>query len=162
MMKSWKLPLRSVTKEECRLSSLLFNIVLEVLPTAIRRKEKNWKGRKKTVIFANDISVHAYILSHLSCLTLCALMNCSPPSSSVHGILQARILEWVAILSSRGSSWPRDRTCTSRGSWLLHCRQILYRWATREDFKHWYWTSFSKSRIIWKLAIKIDFNFFVR
>ena len=35
-------------------------------------------------------------------------VNCSPPGSSVHGILQARILEWVAMPSSRGSSWPRD------------------------------------------------------
>ena len=39
-----------------------------------------------------------------SCLTLCDLMNYSPPGSSVHGILQARILEWVAISSSRKSS----------------------------------------------------------
>ena len=38
------------------------------------------------------------------CLTLCDLMDCSPPGSSVHSILQARILEWVAISSSRGSS----------------------------------------------------------
>ena len=38
------------------------------------------------------------------CLTLCDPMDCSPPSSSVHGIFQARILEWVAISSSRGSS----------------------------------------------------------
>ena len=38
------------------------------------------------------------------CLTLCKSMDCSPPGSSVHGILQARILEWVAIPSSRGSS----------------------------------------------------------
>ena len=38
-------------------------------------------------------------------------MDCSPPGSSVHGILQARILEWVAMPSSRGSSWPRDWTC---------------------------------------------------
>ena len=45
-----------------------------------------------------------------SCLTLCVPMDCSPPGSSVHGILQARILEWVAIPFSRGSSWPRDRT----------------------------------------------------
>jgi len=37
-------------------------------------------------------------------------MNSSPPSSSVHRILQARILEWVAISYSRGFSWPRDRT----------------------------------------------------
>ena len=37
-------------------------------------------------------------------------MDCSPPGSSLPGILQARILEWVAISSSRGSSWPKDRT----------------------------------------------------
>ena len=43
-----------------------------------------------------------------SCLTLCDPMNYSPPGSSVHGILQARILEWVAIPFSRGSSQPRD------------------------------------------------------
>ena len=38
-------------------------------------------------------------------------MDCSPPGSSVRGILQARILEWITISFSRGSSWPRDRTC---------------------------------------------------
>ena len=43
-----------------------------------------------------------------SCPTLCDPMDCSPPGSSVHGILQARILEWVAMPSSRGSSWPRN------------------------------------------------------
>ena len=45
-----------------------------------------------------------------SCPTLCDLMDCSPPSSSVHGILQARILEWVAMPCSRGSSQPKDQT----------------------------------------------------
>ena len=45
-----------------------------------------------------------------SCLTLCDPMDCSPPGSSIHGILQARILEWVAMPFSRGSSWPRDQT----------------------------------------------------
>ena len=57
-----------------------------------------------------------YIKSHQLCLTLCDPMDCSPPGSSVHGILQARILEWVAISSSRGSSWPRDRTHASCSS----------------------------------------------
>ena len=47
-------------------------------------------------------------------------MDCSPSGSSVHGIFQARILECVAIPSSRGSSQTRDWTC------LLHCRWILY------------------------------------
>ena len=44
-----------------------------------------------------------------SCLTLCDSVNCGPPGSSVHGILQARIWEWVAIPFSR-SSWPRNET----------------------------------------------------
>ena len=50
------------------------------------------------------------IVSAKSCPTLCDPMDCSPPGSSVHGILQARILEWVAMPSCRGSSQPRDRT----------------------------------------------------
>ena len=45
-----------------------------------------------------------------SCPTLCHPVDCALPGSSVHGILQARILEWVAISFSRGSSRPRDRT----------------------------------------------------
>ena len=57
-----------------------------------------------------------------SCLTLCDPMYCSPPGSSVHGILEARILEWVAMLCSRGSSWPRDWTCVSCiGRQILYC-----------------------------------------
>ena len=48
-----------------------------------------------------------------SCLTLCDPMDCSPPGSSVLGISQTRTLEWVAISSSRGSSWPRHWTRTS-------------------------------------------------
>ena len=55
-----------------------------------------------------------------SCPTLCNPVDCSPPGSSVHEILQARILERVAMPSSRRSSWPRDWTC------VLHFRQILY------------------------------------
>ena len=53
------------------------------------------------------------VLVTQSCLTLCDLMDCSPPGSSVHGILQARILEWVAISFSRGLSQPRDWTWVS-------------------------------------------------
>ena len=48
-----------------------------------------------------------------SCPTLCNPVDCSLPSSSVHGIFQARILLWVAISFSRGSSWPRDQTQVS-------------------------------------------------
>ena len=52
--------------------------------------------------------VHAKSLQ--LCPTLCNSVDCSPPDSSVHGSLQARILEWVAMPSSRGSSRPRDQT----------------------------------------------------
>ena len=47
------------------------------------------------------------------CLTLYDPVDCSPLGSCVHGNLQARILEWVTIPSSRGSSQPRDQTCVS-------------------------------------------------
>ena len=62
-----------------------------------------------------------------SCPTLCNPMDCSPSGYSVHGILHSRILEWVAILSSRGSSQPRDRTrvsCIAGGFFTI--------WATME------------------------------
>ena len=55
-----------------------------------------------------------------SCLTLSNLIDCCPQVSSVHGILHARVLEWIAILFSKGPSQPRDQ------QHLLHCRQILY------------------------------------
>ena len=48
-----------------------------------------------------------------SCPTLCNPMDCGPLGSSVHEILQARILEWVTTPSSKGSSWPRDQTWVS-------------------------------------------------
>ena len=48
-----------------------------------------------------------------SCPTLCDPVDYSPPGSSIHGILQARMLKWVAIFFSRGSSWPRDQTPVS-------------------------------------------------
>ena len=56
-----------------------------------------------------DLDVHCVLcLDTQSCPTLCNLMDCSPPGSSVHGILQARILEWVAMPSSRGYSQASD------------------------------------------------------
>ena len=59
-----------------------------------------------------------------SCLTLCNPLDYSLPGSYVHGILQARILEWVAMPSSRGSSLPRDRTHISYVSYIA--RRLLY------------------------------------
>ena len=74
-----------------------------------------------------DRTIHSVCVLAQSCPTLRGSMGCNPPGSSVHGVLQARILEWVAISSSRGFSRSRDRT-------YLACigRQILYRGATGE------------------------------
>ena len=58
------------------------------------------------------VKVKVKSLSHV--LTLCDPMDCSLPGSSIHGIFQARVLEWVAISFSRGSSQPRDQTQVSR------------------------------------------------
>ena len=69
--------------------------------------------------FKGQLFIHicAYMLSSVR---LCDPLNCSLPGSSVHGISQARILEWVAISSSSESSWPRDQTCISCiGRWIL-------------------------------------------
>ena len=65
-----------------------------------------WAGITKPELLAQ----HVHAKSPQSCLTLCNPRACSPPGSSVLGILQARILEWVAMPSSRGSSRPRDGT----------------------------------------------------
>ena len=72
----------------------------------------------------NLIKGHIHAKSLKLCLTLCSPMDCSQPGSSVYGILQARILEWVAMPSSRGSSRRRDPTCISDvscvGRWILY------------------------------------------
>ena len=65
------------------------------------------------------------------CLTVCDPMNCSPPGSSVHGILQARILEWIAMPFSRGSSQPRDWThiyCFACGFFTDTCYNMENTW----------------------------------
>ena len=83
-----------------------------------------------------------------SCLTLCNPMDCSLPGSSVHGILQARVLEWGAIPFFRGSSWPRDRTRVS-------CigRRILYCWATWETL----WDKIAGVVLVLKVSRGLDF-----
>ena len=68
------------------------------------------------------LSLPAWVLSHFSWVQLS--MDHSPPGSSVHGIFQARTLEWAAMSSSRGSSQPRDQTRVS----CISCtdRSVLY------------------------------------
>ena len=72
--------------------------VLEVVGTNVK---------VKNMIFCVSNLIFHCVLDAQSCLTLCDPMDCSSPGSSVNGILQARILEWVAIPFSRGSSQPR-------------------------------------------------------
>ena len=70
------------------------------------------------VTLARDSTVSLCVKSFQACLTLCDPADCSPPGSSVHGILQARILEWVAISSSRGI-FPTQ-------GWKLHLLYVLH------------------------------------
>ena len=85
-----------------------------------------WKIWMKKALTAS----HACMLSYLSHVQLCDPTDCSLPGSSVHGILRARILEWVAMSSSRGSPWPRDQTQISYVS--STGRQFFTTRATRE------------------------------
>ena len=74
-----------------------------------------WKNQKNTLF--NQSNKVFTVVQLLWCSTLSDTMDLSPPGSSVHRISQARMLEWVAMLSSRGSSRPRDQTflsCTGR------------------------------------------------
>ena len=66
--------------------------------------------------------------------TLCNPMDYSPPSSSIHGISQTRILEWVAIPFSRRSSWPRGQTCAS-----YIAGRFFTAWATRQAPNTWFY-----------------------
>ena len=65
------------------------------------------------IIWLQELFSTLEILWIMSCLILWGPLDCRPPAFSVHGIFQAGILQWVAISSSRGSSWPRDQTHVS-------------------------------------------------
>ena len=71
-------------------------------------------------ILHNIINKILHAKSLQSCLTLCDPRDCNPPGSSVHEIIQARILEWIVISSSGGSSRPRDQTLISCVSCVLY------------------------------------------
>ena len=92
-------------------------LILRVIWYIYLRLNLWWIKRGFSFSWAIYSIVHA--LSFQSCLTLCDLMDCSPPGSSVLGIFPARILEWVAISISRGSSRLRDWTCVSYVSWIV-------------------------------------------
>ena len=75
-------------------------IFIEQNDTKLKKKKRDQK----------PLYIKACAKSLQTCLTLCNPIDYSPPGSSVHGILQVRILEWVAMLSSRESFWARDWT----------------------------------------------------
>ena len=111
-------------------------------------KHLHWKSHcAQLVITSSALCVHAQ--SHL---TLCDPMDCSLPGSSVHGSFQARILEWVAISYSKGSSWPKDRThvscisCTGRQV-LYHCSTWAPIWSPgwRRPLQTFYWIIYIKN-----------------
>ena len=92
--------------------------ILDAFDRIVNETDKNSHSRglssseEKMTIYIN-LQIHIYTCMHAwsvsqLCLTLCDTLDCSLPRSPVHGIFQARILEWVAISSSRGPSWPRN------------------------------------------------------
>ena len=91
---------------------------------------KSWEGPlDETEIYYNLVIIKSceWVKVAQSCLTLCDPMDCSLPVSSVYGIFQARVLDWVVISFSRGSSQPRDQTqvsCIAVGFFTV--------WTTRE------------------------------
>ena len=91
------------------------------------QEEKDKISKKENICIEQEyFPTCACMLSCFSLVWLCDPVDCSPPGSSVRGILQARILEWIAMPSSMGSSWPRDWTRTSYISTIG--RQVLYHW----------------------------------
>ena len=99
--------------------------------------------------------VYMFVLVTQSCLTLCDPMDCSPPRSSVRGVLQARILEWVAISFCKGSSRLRDWTwisCTAdrclssdQQGWRNHMKHhFLVSFNNFTSYSKW-WNVFSTS-----------------
>ena len=85
---------------------------------------------------ALDWGFHMHACARLLqlCPTLCDPMDRSPSSSSVHGILQARILEWVAMPSCRGASWPRDWTRSALQTVSYTAGRFFTNWATKGYF----------------------------
>ena len=81
-----------------------------------RKLRGRLSGKALPHFFIPGLLLLVELLSHV--WLFCDSMDCTPPGSFVHGIFQGRILGWVAISSSRGSSWPRDWVCVSCSSYI--------------------------------------------
>ena len=120
---AWWAAVRGVTKSQTRLSDFTFTFHFHALEKemATHSNVLAWRipgtgepgglpstGSHRVRHDWSDLAAAAAVPQ--SCTTLGDRMDCSPPGSSVHVILQASILEWIAMPSSRGSSWPRGGT----------------------------------------------------
>ena len=111
------------------ITQIIILMSMWMMNSMITKGKESWviTHYRVCVCVCECVCVCVCVLVTQLCLTLWDPMDCSLPGSSVHGILQAVILEWVAMPFSWASSQLRDRTCVS-------CidRQVLYHWATRE------------------------------
>ena len=135
---------------DCSLN-LIKLLVLLLFPigfTSFSRQSHDFLSHPKTRCKAAgnkaaDFPSQPYTAKAIDPLCVCVLiwvrlwdpMDCSLPDSSVHGILQAKILKWVAISSSSGSSWPRGHNTVSCVSCID--LQILYDWTTWANILYW-------------------------
>ena len=112
--------------------------ILDAFDRTVNETDKNSHSRglssseEKMTVYIN-LQIHIYTCMHAwsvtqLCLTLCDTLDCRLSRYPVHGIFQTIILEWVAISSSRGPSWPREWTHFSCVSWIS--RWVLYLSAT--------------------------------
>ena len=118
------------------------------LPGRSKRKKETFSS----VTLYSFVCMHAKSL--LSCLTLCDPVDCRPPGSSVHQILQARIVQWVALPFSRGSSQPRDEPLSLLSPALADEFWCLPKGRSRGAVDGWarvvtYRRSFEKSVAVW-------------
>ena len=123
---------KTLSPSKCK----VFDIITKWLPIFLKKKMIedfvlisvteicNFHELKKKISPCFWVYAYAHVHAKLLqlCLTLCGPMDCSPPSSSVHGIFQARILEWVAMPSSRGF-FPTQGSnlCFLHYRWILYC-----------------------------------------
>ena len=110
---------------------------VSALVSFLPKKSQGWSRSWLFILFVYLcflIGVCKHAKSFQSCPTHCNPMDCSPWGSSLHGILQARILERVVMPSSRGSSWIPG----GLNSALLHCSEILYHLSHQGSPFNWY------------------------
>ena len=132
-MKSGMVILLAFYFREAVLETLNFRIKVIHVDCSMRAKESAWELSKNWGWEAKGRCCEWVKVAQL-CPTLCDPMDCNPPGSSVHGILQARILEWVAVPFSKGSSQPRDPTQISHNE-----GRFFTVWTTKEAPKGRCW-----------------------